>query len=182
MRIVIVLLFAFSAENGVAEELSPYAGEENRSIKSLSEDEMRALRNGEGMGFARLAELNSYPGPRHVLDLSGELGLSEAQIRETQNLFAEMRASAVATGEEIIEAERRLDAQFATRDVDPETLHAALTQLGLLRARLRYVHLEAHLRQRDLLTDEQIEAYDRLRGYGNGNHENHEGRRHDGHH
>ena len=96
---------------------------------------------------------------------------------ETQALFEEMRRSAIATGEEIIEAERQLDERFAALEVDTDTLHAALTQLGLLRARLRYVHLEAHLRQRDLLTDEQIETYDRLRGYENGGHQ-----RHDGHH
>ena len=177
MRIIIFALFAFCVTHATAEEQSPYAGEETRSIKSLSDEEILALRNGDGMGFARLAELNSYPGPRHVLDLAEELGLSDGQMDETQALFEEMRRSAIATGEEIIEAERQLDERFAALEVDTDTLHAALTQLGLLRARLRYVHLEAHLRQRDLLTDEQIETYDRLRGYENGGHQ-----RHDGHH
>jgi len=182
MRILFTVLFAYCAADVLADELSPYAGEENRSIKSLSESEIRGLQNGEGMGFARLAELNSYPGPRHVLDLSEELGLNDEQMEQTEALFAEMRRSAIATGAEIIEAERRLDARFAAKELEADSLQAALTELGLLKARLRYVHLEAHLRQRDILTDEQIEAYDRLRGYRNGDHEGRENHRHDGHH
>ena len=182
MRNTLVVLAACCMAPAIAEEASPYAGEQDRPIKSLSEAEIRALQNGEGMGFARLAELNSYPGPRHVLDLAEDLALSEEQTEETRDLYDQMHRSAVATGEQIIEAERRLDAHFASNDVDPDSLAVALTELGVLRARLRYVHLEAHLKQRDLLTDEQIAAYDRLRGYGSNSHDNHDRSRHDGHH
>jgi hypothetical protein len=33
------------------------------------------------MGMAKAAELNGYPGPRHVLDLSPELHLTDAQTK-----------------------------------------------------------------------------------------------------
>src|SRR5512140_1710908 len=46
---------------------SPYAGEEKREIKSLSADVIEQYNQGEGMGMAKAAELNHYPGPRHVL-------------------------------------------------------------------------------------------------------------------
>ena len=68
--------------------------------------------------------------------------------------------SAVANGEEIIETERRLNAQFAAGPVNPDSLAAALTESGVLRGRHRYVRLEAHPKQRDLLTQEQTRAYD----------------------
>jgi hypothetical protein len=58
---------------------SPYAGQEGRPIKALSETEMRDLAEGRGMGLAKAAELNSYPGPLHVLELADRLELSEAQ-------------------------------------------------------------------------------------------------------
>jgi hypothetical protein len=45
----------------------PYAGQQARSIKALSDEEIAALRKGEGMGMAKAAELNGYPGPVHVL-------------------------------------------------------------------------------------------------------------------
>ena len=58
---------------------SPYAGEQTREIKALSGSDIANLRNGRGMGLARPAELNRYPGPRHVLD-TAELALTPAQI------------------------------------------------------------------------------------------------------
>ena len=45
----------------------PYAGQQARTIKALSDDDLAALRKGEGMGMAKAAELNGYPGPAHVL-------------------------------------------------------------------------------------------------------------------
>ena len=52
---------------------------------------------------------------------------------------------------------------------EPSTLTepeiATLLEIGEIRARLRFVHLKSHLRQRDLLTAEQIARYDDLRGY-----------------
>jgi len=65
------------AQAAIAE--SPYAGQQSRSIKALPEGDIAALQNGDGMGMAKAAELNGYPGPRHVLALAAELHLTEAQ-------------------------------------------------------------------------------------------------------
>lgn len=129
------------------------------------------------MGFAKLAELNHYPGPRHVLDLSAELGLSPPQVSDTQRLYDQMRARAVAKGEELIAAESRLDTAFAEKSVTAQSLEAALLEVGRLRAELRFVHLEAHLRQVKILSADQILKYDAVRGYqGAGqNHSHHQG-------
>ena len=61
---------------------SPYSGQETRDIKALSDDERRRLLEGHGMGMALPAELNRYPGPKHVLELAGELDLRRS--RSTQ--------------------------------------------------------------------------------------------------
>ncbi len=39
----------------------------------------KGLENGEGMGIVKYAELNGYPGPKHVLELVNELRLTEEQ-------------------------------------------------------------------------------------------------------
>lgn len=44
----------------------PYTGQQARPIKALSDAEIAALRKGEGMGMAKAAELNGYPGPVHA--------------------------------------------------------------------------------------------------------------------
>jgi len=53
----------------------------------LSDEQRAQYLNGEGMGFARPAELNHYPGPRHVLDNADKLQLSSDQLGKTQELF-----------------------------------------------------------------------------------------------
>src|SRR3546814_2442449 len=70
---------------------SPYAGDEARRIKALSDQEIADLRRGRGMGYARAAELNGYPGPRHVLDMAGALGLAPDQAAAAETLFRAMR-------------------------------------------------------------------------------------------
>jgi len=47
----------FAADN----PSTPYAGQQARSIKALSADDVAALLKGEGMGMAKAAELNGYP-------------------------------------------------------------------------------------------------------------------------
>ena len=168
MRLKYLLMFALLQASVivVAATSSPYAGQETRAIKSLTAEEVESLKNGEGMGFAKLAELNHYPGPRHVLDLAEALHLTPSQLAATEALFAEMRGAAVARGEELLAAEAALDRAFAEDDIDAQALENALLDIGELRARLRYVHLEAHLRQKRLLTQEQVLRYDEMRGYG----------------
>ena len=68
----------------------PYAGQQARAIKALSDDDIAALRAGEGMGMAKAAELNGYPGPVHVLALAAQLGLTEDQRHGVQAIFDRM--------------------------------------------------------------------------------------------
>jgi hypothetical protein len=171
--LVLVLMSGAS----LASDQSPYAGEELRSLKSFSSQEIESLRSGNGMGFAKLAELNHYPGPKHVLELADDLDLTPFQVVETEVLFEEMRTNAVALGEELLEAEMDLDRNFERGAIGPESLETGLLKIGRIRAQLRYVHLEAHLRQKRLLTEEQIVKYDEIRGYRGAAHEHMEHRK-----
>jgi len=115
-----------------------YAGLQQRPIKALSAQQIDDLRAGRGMGMALAAELNDYPGPRYVLDLSNKLGLTPAQRKRVSRLFAQKRAG---------DAElRSITAVIARRNGD-----------------LRYVHLGYHLSVRGLLSDRQIARYATLR-------------------
>jgi hypothetical protein len=113
-KILITLATAFTLIGGQisAAEHSPYTGEERREIKTLSESEITGLLAGKGMGYAKAAELNGYPGPKHVLELSKELSLTAEQQKKTETIFALMEASAKSLGAELIAAERELDQAF----------------------------------------------------------------------
>ncbi|MDH3532831.1 MAG: hypothetical protein OEO82_07860 [Gammaproteobacteria bacterium] len=158
---------------GTANEASPYVGQEHRDIKSLSQQDIEALSRGDGMGFAKAAELNGFPGPRHVLELAEALQLTADQYARTEALYEEMRRNAGAAGAQLIAAEAELDTLFAGRNVDVSSLQKALDSIAEVRARLRYVHLEAHLRQQQILSARQVARYAKLRRYQSGHGHSH---------
>lgn len=143
----------------------PYAGREERAIKALPDDEARGYREGRGMGLAQPAELNHYPGPRHVLDAARELALTPEQSAALEGVFRKMDASARRLGAAYVAAERELDAFFTGGGADPARLRELTRRAGVLLGELRAAHLAAHVETRALLTPEQIAGYDRLRGY-----------------
>ncbi len=159
---VLVLLAGLAS----AKAQSPYVGQEVREIKALSPEEISDYLAGKGMGLAKAAELNGYPGPAHVLELAGQLELTAEQRTQTEALFRKMQSSAIRLGKALVEQERALDHLFASRAVNAESLARSLAHIGRLQGQVRQVHLEAHLEQTALLTPQQIEKYIHLRGYG----------------
>jgi hypothetical protein len=90
-----------------------------------------------------------------------------------------MQAQAVGIGRQLVQEERALDRQFASKSVTAASLQSALEPIGRLHAELRRVHLETHLKQTALLSDAQIAAYSKRRGYGAvGEHSEHGYQRH----
>ena len=144
---------------------SPYVSEINNNIKSLTNEELNQLLKGEGMGMAKAAELNSYPGPRHVLDLSSQLNLTSEQIEKTNALFKSMQTKAKKIGLLIIKNEKELDSIFKTNNTNEKLIKNKINEIAQLNGKLRFVHLDAHLKQKKILTVEQVNSYNRLRGY-----------------
>jgi len=149
---------------------SPYAGQDGREIKALSEADVRAYLDGTGMGMAKPAELNQYPGPRHVLDGAETLELSQAQRVAIDAVYQRMKAAAMPLGRRVVEVERRLDALFARREASVDAIGRLTREAADLQGRLRAVHLRAHVEVRHLLTADQIVHYVSLRGYGHKGH------------
>jgi Spy/CpxP family protein refolding chaperone len=147
---------------------SPYAHAGSAEVKTLSQAEVDELLDGAGMGLARPAELNRYPGPRHALELADALALTADQRAETERVFDEMSERAKALGREIVDAEKTLDAAFAAGDVTEVSLAESVERIAGLQAELRIAHLRAHLAMREILTAHQVHEYDRLRGYAAG--------------
>jgi Spy/CpxP family protein refolding chaperone len=145
---------------------TPYAGQEARPIKALSNDEQSALTEGRGMGLAKAAELNGYPGPMHVVELSQKLALTPEQHSASERLMKEHKARARDMGAQLVDAERALDRLFAEREADAAAVDAATRRVGELQATLRAEHLKTHLAQTALLQPQQIASYQTLRGYG----------------
>jgi Spy/CpxP family protein refolding chaperone len=151
-----------------ADEHSAYAGQEVRSIKALSEEQIKQYLAGEGMGFAKPAELNEYPGPRHVLDLASQLKLNDRAKQRIADAYDAMHSEAIRLGMLIVAREKNLDSLFASRRITSAELKKKVDEIGRLEGALRSTHLDAHLKTAALLTHEQIESYKKLRGYVGG--------------
>jgi hypothetical protein len=158
---------------GVGHAQTPYAGQQTRSIKALSDQQIADLRAGRGMGLALPAELNGYPGPVHLLELADQIGLSDNQRSAVERLFNAMKVETIPIGERLIEQEATLDGLFSTHHATQENITAATAEIGDTQAKLRSAHLKYHLSTLALLQPEQIERYSQLRGYGAGDHQHH---------
>ncbi len=117
------------------------------------------------MGTSKAAELNHYPGPKHVLEAARQLQLTHEQIDKTNAIQASMSTSAKAIGKQIIAKETELDALFSGRKAAPEKVSPIIEELGRLQASFRLAHLNAHMAMAKVLTPKQIAQYDTTRGY-----------------
>jgi len=141
-----------------------YDGQQNREIKGLSDVQISGYLEGRGMGFAKAAELNGYPGPAHALDLTEQLALTPQQRAKTQQLKDPMKEAAIL-GAKLVDAERQLDLLFRQGEARDEIMTPLVQQIGQLQAEIRLVHLRAHLEMRKVLTTDQINKYKQQRGY-----------------
>jgi hypothetical protein len=165
-----VLATLLAAGTAFAQHHGGYAGQQDRAIKALSEDETRQYLAGAGMGYARAAELNGFPGPMHVLELADKLNLSPEQRAATQKLMDAHKAEARAIGAKRVAAEKSLDDLFKSGSVDQQRLAEAVRVTAQVEGEYRLTHLDTHRQMRALLNDRQVAQYNVLRGYTKAKH------------
>ena len=125
--------------------------------------EFRNLQQGRGMGMARAAETNGYPGPKHVLEHSEALELTDDQLERSREIMTRVKTRAPELGNQVVDAEKRLEAMFTEGSVDAAKMDSVLTEIAELRAQLRSLHLTAHLDQAAVLNETQLDKYKELR-------------------
>jgi hypothetical protein len=166
----LLLATLFAAGTAFAQHHGGYAGQQDRAIKALSEDETRQYLAGAGMGYARAAELNGFPGPMHVLELADKLGLSADQRAATQKLMDAHKAEARAIGAKRVAAEKSLDELFKSGGVDQQRLAEAVRMTAQIEGEYRLSHLDTHRLMRAMLSEHQVAQYNVLRGYSKAKH------------
>jgi Spy/CpxP family protein refolding chaperone len=169
-KLAVLLLTMVASAFANAQHPQPYVGQQDRAIKALSEDETRQYLAGAGMGYAKAAELNGYPGPMHVLELADKLALNAEQRDATRKLMESHKVEAKALGAKRVAAEKRLDSLFRAGNIDAPALADAVRSTASIEGEYRLSHLETHRRMRALLTEEQIRRYNELRGYAEAPH------------
>ncbi len=147
---------------------APYAGQQKRDLKAFPPKVIKQLKNGSGhpfYGMAKPAELNSYPGPKHILKAKQRLDLTATQEEKVQQIFVQMHKRAKELGDSLLANERQIERAFATQRIDKKKLQTLINKSAQIYGTLRFTHLQAHIKAQELLNREQIEKYNSYRGY-----------------
>jgi hypothetical protein len=168
---VLLVAFAGCQEDSVgpveddSAPAQPYAGLQERDIRALAPERVADLLAGRGAGYALAAELNHFPGPTHVLELGPQIDLSIEQQDATTSIKAAMQREAARLGAQLVDLEEELDRGFRSGAITPEGLSLLTSNIANVEGELRNVHLQAHLKMVELLSEAQVARYDNLRGY-----------------
>lgn len=143
---------------------APPSPPSSTATSALTAETVAQLLNGDGMGLAKPAELNHYPGPKHVLELKKELAITPEQEQRVEAIRRQMLERAQAIGKRIVELEQALDGAFKAGRITEADLAQRVSEGAKLQGELRTVHLQAHLVTKPVLTPEQVAQYYQLRG------------------
>ena len=91
---------------------------------------------------------------------------------EIERIYQNMSNKAKSIGAAIIAIEQDMDEAFANKTITQENLKLMLDKSGDLYGQLRFVHLSAHLDTMQILTIEQLQMYNKIRGYDSGGTDN----------
>jgi Spy/CpxP family protein refolding chaperone len=113
------------------------------------------LLKGETTGEIFIAEKNGYVSPQRILELKDELDLTKGQINKIDEMLRILPVSATVKGQEIVEAEEDLNTLFALGTMNEKMLRKKLENVGMLRAALRFTHLQVYLKAKQILSSNQ---------------------------
>ena len=157
---IAILLFAASA----AAQIPALGGDPaSRAIKTMSAEEIDALRHGRARGLSMAAELNGIPGPARLLEMKAQIPLTLDQTVVAEFELKDVTRHSKSLGGRLIVLERALNEGLSTGKLTERGLRAQLRKIAEIRRRLDYLHLSAHLRMRAMLSDAQFARYRQLR-------------------
>jgi Spy/CpxP family protein refolding chaperone len=135
----------------------------HQAAEACSAEFDKVVGEGRGFGLAFAADQNGYPGPLHVLELKDRLKLTADQEAKAQALLHAMFVESKPKSARLLEAEAKLRRLFADRAADDAAVRAAVAEVERARSEVRLVHLLAHLKTRELLTEDQRRIYHEAR-------------------
>jgi Spy/CpxP family protein refolding chaperone len=138
----------------------------HQAAEACSAEFDKVVAEGRGFGMAFAADQNGYPGPMHVLEVKDRLKLTPDQEAKAQTLMHAMFSESKPKSARLLAAEAKLRGLFADRTADDAAVRAAVGEVERARSEVRLVHLLAHLKTRDLLTEDQRRIYHEARWSG----------------
>jgi len=169
-------LLIAAASSGIAQDVPadhPAMDEADQAMMdaamvTMSHDEIVGLLQGQGMGMAKAAEKNAFPGPKHVLELADELSLTDEQKNQVTAVFTSAQVDFRTLGKAVVETEAALNRAFMAQGVSTAQIASLTRAAAEARGQLRARHLAAHVATRPLMSDDQVQKYVELRSAAGG--------------
>ena len=120
------------------------------------------LLSGDAAGQTLAAEKNGFPSPQKIVSFKDQIGLTKDQLKKMNEMLINVPISATVKGQEIVDAEEELNKLFESGTINEKTLRMKLERIGKMRADLRFVHLQAYLKEKLILTAKQWERLKEL--------------------
>lgn len=155
----IVLLLALAASPAAAVVTQPEAEPESPEIRTLFNEEMRYHPTGFGMEHQAPAETSTYLSPKTVLEMWEALDLSAEQFGKAKDIYENMVKELKRVGELLGKKQEALAAMMEANKPDENELRTLVMEKAELEGELRFIHLRANLRTRDVLAPEQIKKF-----------------------
>jgi hypothetical protein len=161
LLLAFIILLVFSGANAQTHADSTA---KHSTLKTLDDVQYNALLNGDDLyGMSLAAELNHYPSPEKVIKYRKEIDLSPIQVNKITTISKELHRKKLEMGLIIIHNERTLDSIFRYNKLDNGSLIFYTNRYGLYQGELRNAILQACLATRNLLSPQQVKAYEALK-------------------
>jgi len=132
-------------------------------VRTLNRQQYDAYLKGTAADeMAIVAEMNHYPMPDNVLELSNQLDLSTVQIKKITEVNTQMHRRRIQIGGSIISNEKMLDSLFKTRKMTDGNLIFYTNRHGLYQGELKNAILQACMATEKLLSAQQIAKLEAL--------------------
>jgi len=132
-------------------------------VRTLNRQQYDAYLKGTASDeMATVAEMNHYPMPDKVLELSNQLDLSTVQIKKITEVNTQMHRRRLQIGGSIISNEKMLDSLFKTRKMTDGSLIFYTNRHGLYQGELKNAILQACIATEKLLSAQQITKLEAL--------------------
>lgn len=135
----------------------------NKNQSEATADSNRLTKTVE---MVKVAEVNNYPDPCRVIEISKHLKLSPAQLSKLTTIKSSLEFKAKEMDGFINQQEKKLNDLFASKKAEEGSIIYYTNKLGLYEGELRNAYLQAHLKTRYVLTPAQLIKYSQLEATG----------------
>jgi Spy/CpxP family protein refolding chaperone len=114
------------------------------------------------LDYVEIAKANGHPAPTTVLSHKQQLNLTPDQLHQTQQLHTQSQKHLAKLKKQLQTKQATLKQLFETRQANDDLVAELLAEIGIKESKIRYVELGAQIKQRAILSPQQLKKLQQL--------------------